>query len=261
MFAKKFLGQNFLKDQRALDRIADVLDVQEEDMIVEIGPGHGELTKRILERGPSKLVAVEKDEDLIETLLEKFKDEYSNLEVLRADALKEIPRIDYPYKLVGNIPYYITGHLLRLLQEVHRKPSVAVFTLQKEVAQRLSAAPPKMNLLSAATGFWADAKLIRYISRRSFKPAPKVDSAIVKITPTVPQPGEQEARSYYTLIKVLFKQPRKTILNNLKALGASKEMLAEAGLDPSSRPQDLDVENIKKLALLFTHNKPQEGYN
>ncbi|MEX2054099.1 MAG: 16S rRNA (adenine(1518)-N(6)/adenine(1519)-N(6))-dimethyltransferase RsmA [Candidatus Colwellbacteria bacterium] len=254
--AKRHLGQNFLKDHRVLERIAQALEISSRDTVVEIGPGHGELTRKILKYSPRKVVVIEKDPELIRLFMTDLAGEHPNVEIIEGDALDEIPKLDFPYKLIGNIPYYITGYLLRILQEVKTKPEVAVFTLQKEVANRLCAAPPEMNHLAAAVSFWAKPELIRYISKKSFKPAPKVDSAVVKITPLSPQPSEEQANLYYKFIKILFKQPRKTILNNLKAMGVDAGDLKKAGFDPKSRPQNLTLEDIKQLcALLMT----QEG--
>ncbi|MCR4261071.1 MAG: 16S rRNA (adenine(1518)-N(6)/adenine(1519)-N(6))-dimethyltransferase RsmA [Candidatus Colwellbacteria bacterium] len=249
--AKKSLGQNFLKDHKVLERIAEVLEIKEGDTVVEIGPGHGELTRRILKYSPKKLIAIEKDSELIESFLQELIDEYPNLEVVQADALREIPQINYPYKLVGNIPYYITGHLLRLIQETEHKPSVIVLTLQKEVANRLCAKPPEMNLLAASIQFWAKPEIIRYISKKSFRPAPKVDSAVVKIAPLDPQPSIDKSQTYYPFIKALFKQPRKTVLNNLRSMGITKDALEKLGFDPKIRPQNLYVQDIKKLRSMF----------
>ena len=249
--AKKSLGQNFLKDHKVLERIAEALGVTEKDIVVEIGPGHAELTRRILKYSPEKLLALEKDGELIESFLGDLINEYPNLEVVEADALREIPKINYPYKLVGNIPYYITGHLLRILQEAKYKPSVIVLTLQKEVANRVCAKPPEMNLLAATLQFWTKPEIIRYISKKSFRPSPKVDSAVIKITPINPQPSAMEIAAYYPFIKALFKQPRKTILNNLKGIGASKELLLNNDIDPAIRPQNLSIDTIKKIIILF----------
>lgn len=252
MLAKKRLGQNFLKDHKVLERIADVLNIEEQDVVVEIGPGHGELTRRILKYSPQKLVAIEKDDDLIDAFLKNLNNEYPNLEIVLSDALLEIPKIDYPYKLVGNIPYYITGHLLQILQEARYKPQIIVLTLQKEVANRLCATPPQMNLLAASVQFWAHPEIVRYISKKSFNPAPKVDSAVVKIVPITHQPSRDQAGTYYRFIKALFKQPRKTILNNLRPMGVTKEDLERLPLDPKLRPQNLSIDQIQKLASIFT---------
>jgi len=249
--AKKSLGQNFLKDHRVLERIAEVLKIEKGDIVVEIGPGHGELTRRVLKYSPDKLIGIEKDRELVDSFLEDLPGEHPNLQIVQSDILKEIPKIDYSYKLVGNIPYYITGHLLRVLQEAPRKPSVIVLTLQKEVANRLCAKPPEMNLLAASIQFWAKPEIIRYISKKSFRPAPKVDSAVVRITPLDPQSSMEESQAYYMFIKSLFKQPRKTVLNNVKPMGFTKDVLENLGFDPKIRPQNLCVQDIKKLCFVY----------
>lgn len=256
---RKNLGQNFLKDTRALDRIVEVLGVDSEDVVIEIGPGHGELTRRILSQKPKKLIAIEKDPRLISEFLEGLP-ESNALEIIEGDALTEFPKlVSYKlqttnYKLIGNIPYYITGYLLRIIGDLENQPSLIVLTVQKEVAERACAKPPKMNLLAASIGGWGQPEIVRYISKKSFKPSPKVDSAIIRITPL-----ETSAdREYYRFIKTLFSGPRKTILNNLRGLGLPKEeiekKLFSVVLEPKARPQDLKVEEIKKLSYLFTRN-------
>jgi len=257
---RRKLGQNFLKDSRALDRIVSVLDITPADVVVEIGPGHGELTRRILEYGPKELIAIEKDPALIEYYLQKLVDEHNNLRVIEGDALTELPRLTpysllpTPYKLIGNIPYYITGHLLRVLGELGNKPAVIVLTVQKEVAERVCAQPPKMNLLAASIQAWGAPEIVRYISKKSFKPSPQVDSAVIKIVPYKEGPNT----NFYPFIHALFSQPRKTILNNLKTLGLTRENiekgLLSAGIDPKARPQNLSIKEIKKLSQLFTRN-------
>lgn len=248
---KKSFGQNFLKDSKALDRIVSVINISPEDTVVEIGPGHGELTRRILKYNPKKVVSIEKDGELIEKFLNDFAKENPSLEIVNADALEYIPKIEGPYKLIGNIPYYITGALLRLLGEIENKPQVVALTLQKEVAERLCATPPKMNLLAASVQFWGNPDLIRYISKKSFKPIPKVGSAIITITPHQQNQPQEEANSYYKTIHKLFQSPRKTILNNLKPF-VDKEVLESNGFDSKLRPQNLSIEDIKKISTLFT---------
>ena len=279
--SRKKLGQNFLKDGRALDRIVSVLDITPKDIVVEIGPGHGELTRRILEYGPRELIAIEKDPQLIKYYLQKLMDEHKNMRVIEGDALIELPRLtSYQlatsnYKLTGNIPYYITGHLLRAVGILENKPACAVFTVQKEVAERICANLPhlrpvlharfrrakqgyggqaKMNILAASVQIWGEPEIVRYISKKSFKPSPKVDSAVIKITPRKESPDT----GFYPFIRALFSQPRKTILNNLKTLDLSREIiekgLLSAGIEPRARPQNLNIEEIKKLSLLFTRD-------
>ena len=248
---KKELGQNFLKDSKVLDRIVSVINISPEDTVIEIGPGHGELTRRILKENPKKVIAIEKDSELIEKFLDELIKENFNLEVVNEDALQYIPNLKNSYKLIGNIPYYITGALLRILGEIENKPEIVALTLQKEVAERLCANPPKMNLLAASVQLWGKPELIRYISRKSFKPAPKVGSAIITITPRKRNISLEESEKYYKTIHKLFNSPRKTIANNLKPLVA-KEDLQTLGFDSKLRPQDLSIEDIKKISSLFT---------
>jgi 16S rRNA (adenine1518-N6/adenine1519-N6)-dimethyltransferase len=256
----KILGQNFLKDDRALDRIVSVLEVAPGEVVVEIGPGHGELTRRVLERNPQQLIAIEKDPQLIQYYLRQLADENNCLRLVEGDALLELPRLaehelaGAPYKLLGNIPYYITGYLLRTLGELQNKPRTIVLTIQKEVAEKLCAQPPKMNLLAASVQVWGVAEIIRYISKKSFKPSPNVDSAVVKITTRAEAPDQ----SYYAFIRTLFSHPRKTAVNNLRPLGASREALENAlislRINPKARPQNLNIEEIQKLSSLLTPN-------
>ncbi|MDO8557139.1 MAG: 16S rRNA (adenine(1518)-N(6)/adenine(1519)-N(6))-dimethyltransferase RsmA [Candidatus Jorgensenbacteria bacterium] len=256
MRAQKRYGQNFLKNPEKIRHIVESLDIQPGDIVVEIGPGHGELTERIMNY-EVRIMGVEKDMRLAAELKKRFQ-KNRNIEIVCGDALKVLPKIisDYSlqtthYKLVGNIPYYITGHLLRILGELPKKPSVIVLTVQKEVAERLAAHPPKMNLLAASVQVWAEPKIIEIIPRSDFSPQPKVDSAIIKLV-MLPKDKSIITESYYPFIRALFKQPRKTVLNNLKTLEIPQEtllgLLKQYGVDPHSRPQDLGVQIIKNLA-------------
>src|SRR4030043_2274654 len=161
--AKKSLGQNFLMNKFKLRKIADALEFKKGDTIIEIGPGHGELTKEIRNKNKEvKIITIEKDEKLAKDLKNKI---YNlkldkNIEVIEGDALKILPTLNTKYKiqnkkykLVGNIPYYITGYLLRILGGLKLKPSIIVLTIQKEVAQRICVRPPHMNLLAASVQF------------------------------------------------------------------------------------------------------------
>ena len=151
------LGQHFLTDKNALKKIAGFLDLKEGETIIEIGPGHGELTEQILNNESGiknngiKVIAIERDEYLAEVLRKKF-EPYNNIEIIHGDALKLLPSVIHNLqftihncKLAGNIPYYITGKLLRTISELAEKPIVSVFTIQKEVAERICAQPNRMN--------------------------------------------------------------------------------------------------------------------
>ena len=275
------LGQHFLINKSKLSDIVEALDLKSGDTVIEIGPGHGELTDelRISARGGSafggknnklKIIAIEKDEPLFLFLRKKFFGD-KDIEIIRGNALKIIPELTENfkpkikgYKIAGNIPYYITGHLLRILGELKNKPSLIILTVQKEVAERICVLrraqdKPKMNLLAASVQFWADPEIIGYVSRKDFQPPPEVDSAIIKLSPRIGVDlARTNAENYYRLVKILFKQPRKTILNNLKPMAGDLKSLIEKlellGVDSNARPQDLSVENIKKLAESLEKN-------
>ena len=255
MYPLKRLGQSFLKDTKVLERIAAVSDIAPGDTVVEIGAGHGELTRRLLSYEPGRLIVIEKDHRMIDYYLKPLSSEHAALEIVVGDALVELPGLAESlgeYIVVGNIPYYIAGALLRLLGQLAKKPKSIVLTVQKEVALRAAAEPPKMNLLAASLGFWADSQVVRYVGRRSFRPVPRVDSAILKIVPRESRVETVAADRYYRTLHVLFNQPRKTIWNNLKAAAVAKEAVISLGIDPKLRPQNLSISQIEQLATLFT---------
>lgn len=260
----KRFGQNFLIDKTIISRIVEQLKIKPTDTIIEIGPGHGELTEKILENKPKRIIAIEKDRRLAQKLVSSLAVSNKNIKVIEGDTLKVIPELftnelkSYrAIKLVGNIPYYITGHLLRILGELENKPEIIVLTIQKEVAERIVAKPPKMNLLSASVQFWGTPEIIQIIDKEKFNPVPKVDSAIIRIVPVKSQVLRVKGQGFYSLIKILFKQPRKTILNNLKEFTINnrkipteeiQKILKKCNIDPKLRPQNLSIEEIKLIA-------------
>ena len=244
-------------NKKKIKKFVDALDLKSGETIIEIGPGHGELTTGIKHRVLSiKIVAIEKDEKFVQLLRKKFALD-KNIEIIEGDALKILKSYTLhlkSYKIVGNIPFYITGYLFRVLSELKNKPSLIVFFLQKEVAQRICAIPPKMNLLAASVQFWAKPEIISYISQKDFRPMPKVDSAIVKLETRDKRQETKNAEKYYKFIKILFKQPRKTILNNLKPLAATElisQKLKLSGVSSRARPQNLNIEQLQQLSTLF----------
>ena len=276
------LGQHFLINKKKIKKIIEALELKKGDTIIEIGPGHGELTEKLKVKSLKlKVIAIEKDKKLagaIRNLIEIQKLR-NYVEIIEGDALKILLKLTKSYKLktksykiVGNIPYYITGRLLRILSELENKPSLIVLTVQKEVAERLIAQPPKMNLLAASVQFWAKPEIIGYISKKDFRPAPKVDSAIIKLeADRCGSMRKLEAdrcglkQNYYRLIKILFKQPRKTILNNIleaekrgfmRIIEADKrgfltKKLHKIGINPQDRPQNLTIKQIIKLSSIL----------
>ena len=259
----KRLGQHFLKNKSAIDKIVATLNIQDNETIIEIGPGKGVLTLPLAKECAEKkchLIGVEKDAILVQNLKSKIQNlEYKNIEIITEDVLKILPKIINDrkleagnWKLVGNIPYYITGKLLRILSELENKPSLTVLMTQEEVAERITAQTPKMNLLAAATQFWANPEIIFKLKPEDFKPAPKVNSAVIKLTTKTLVVSKLEIENYYKLIHIIFKQPRKTLLNNLKnGTKLSREglvnVLKSLNFSENCRPQNLTVDNILEL--------------
>ncbi|MEK7629958.1 MAG: 16S rRNA (adenine(1518)-N(6)/adenine(1519)-N(6))-dimethyltransferase RsmA [Patescibacteria group bacterium] len=261
------LGQHFLKNQEKIKKIVSALDIHDGETIIEIGPGHGELTGELesrIQNLESRIIAIEKDKTLSAELQKRFKDD-KKIKIIEGDVLKIIPNFSRfysldssSYKLVGNIPYYLTGKLLRLISEMKDLPSFTVLTIQKEVALRITAKPPKMNILAAAVQFWAEPEIIDFIDKKSFEPQPKVDSAIIRLKTT--EINREIASNYYQLIKILFRQPRKTVINNLKNypfldnkpnLVALKNKLASVNILENARPQNISINAIKTLSLIL----------
>ncbi len=243
MKAKKSLGQNFLQNSTILQNISDALNVTIDDTIVEIGGGHGELTELLSIQSPAKLIVIEKDQNLAMLLQKKF----NTHEIILGDALQELPRINPPsnWKLIGNIPYYITGRLFRVLSELPSPPAKTILLVQQEVAKRASSVVPDANLLSSMIRGWATPQYLFAIARNNFYPAPKVDSAVILLEKNImTSPPE-----YFSTTRALFKQPRKKAVNNLMdSLGFKRSQaehaLSACDLPLSLRPQNLTPENI-----------------
>ncbi len=253
------LGQHFLTDKHALEEIASLLAPVKTDFILEIGPGHGELTEKIAASGCA-VAAIEKDGELADALAKKFSSN-EKVKIIAGDALEVLAdeklwnSENKKWKLAGNIPYYITGKLLRTIGEMDKKPDVTVLTIQKEVAERLAAQPPRMNRLAASVQFWAEAEVAIVLPKNIFNPPPEVDSATV-VLKTLPA-RKIKPEDYYRIVRAIFSQPRKTILNNVSdGLGIPKKeaaaKLAESGIQPELRPQNLSLEDIIKLSSVFT---------
>jgi 16S rRNA (adenine1518-N6/adenine1519-N6)-dimethyltransferase len=260
----KGLGQNFLIDKNVLDKIITASDIKPDDVILEVGPGLGTLTQE-LSKTAKKVIAIEKDSKMTKILAETLKD-YKNIEIISSDILKfnfaDYSLLTTNYKLIANIPYYLTSPLIRKFLEADNPPTEIVLMLQKEVAQRICAKPPKMSLLAVSVQFYADAKIFSYVSKNCFWPAPKVDSAIIKIIPRAPviarsQQATWQSREFsglfFKIVKAGFSQPRKQLAGNLsKALKIKKteveSWLAKSGIKPAQRAETLSVEDWKNLA-------------
>ncbi|HVO28941.1 MAG TPA: 16S rRNA (adenine(1518)-N(6)/adenine(1519)-N(6))-dimethyltransferase RsmA [Candidatus Paceibacterota bacterium] len=257
--ANKLLGQHFLKNRGAAGKIVAAVGARPGDTIIEIGPGHGELTRPLAATG-ARVIAIEKDGALAEQL---DKTGIPNLEVIAGDVLTMLPALAADGgKLVGNLPYYLTGHLLRLISELETKPARCVFMVQKEVALRMTAAPPHMNRLAASVQFWAEPDIVANLPKSDFSPQPKVDSTVVQLEakPAISDAAAPTSAQYYAAVRILFSQPRKTLLNNLTA-GRPRsaefpkddisKILEALGANPQLRPQNLTVGQIGAIAKAF----------
>ncbi len=220
----KIMGQNFLIDKSTLNKIIQTADLNTKDTILEIGPGIGTLTEKLAENlsaqaGAGKIIAIEKDKAMAEILKETLKD-YKNVEIIKDDALRYNCQLK-KYKVVANIPYYLTSSIIRKFLEEENKPETMILMVQKEVAQRICASIPKMSLLAVSVQFYAKTEIVSYVSKENFWPSPKVDSAIIKITPNASggaSGGQTSVKLFFQIVKAGFLQPRKQLRNNLSKL-------------------------------------------
>jgi len=229
MRAKKHLGQNFLKSSAIARDIAKIADIQNNDTVIEIGPGTGMLTRELLQYD-SKIIAIEKDSELLSRLKTRFahdteKNQNEKLTLIKGDILDEkllktLLLENRKYKVVANIPYYITSQILRLFLSRETQPESMVLMVQKEVAERIIAKDNKESILSLSVKAYGEPKYIKKISARNFSPEPRVDSAILlidKISRKNFQSPETEAL-FFQLIKTGFAHKRKLLARNLEEL-------------------------------------------
>lgn len=257
---KKSLGQNFLINPRIIDKIILTTKVTKDDTILEIGPGPGNLTKKLAERA-KLVIAIEKDRRLIPILKNEFKDK-SNIKIIEGDILENsFPEAwlleNGEYKAVGNIPYYITSSLLRVMFEKWPMPKLIVLMVQKEVAQRIIAKPPHMNLLALSVQYYAEPKIISYVSKNNFRPVPKVDSAIISLKPKDQRLKPEETEELFKIIKAGFSGKRKQLASNLsKQLKIPKEKMIEIfeklNLKPIIRAENLSLEQWGELSTYLS---------
>lgn len=245
---KKGLGQNFLVDQSHRARIVAAADLTLADTVLEVGPGPGVLTELIAEQA-GRVIAVELDDRLIPFLKARFAGQ-PQVTIVHADILETDPgglTGGASYKVVANLPYYITSAVIRHLLESHPAPDVLVLTVQREVAERMVAQPPEMNLLALGVQFYCTARIVGKIPAGAFYPAPKVDSAVVRLdrraTPVADDVG---AGAFFEVARAGFSQPRKQLRNSLAAgmgmtPGEVEAWLARAGIDPKRRAETLTL--------------------
>ncbi|QQG44869.1 MAG: ribosomal RNA small subunit methyltransferase A [Candidatus Sungiibacteriota bacterium] len=237
MYAKKSLGQHFLRCRWVISTLVHAAELKSTDTVLEIGPGTGILT-RALARRAKKVIAVEKDEKLAEELRIRLADgNIKNVTIISGDILKVLPRakLGTGYKVAANIPYYLTSRLLRVLLEQKQQPSLMVLTVQKEVAQRITAKPPHMNLLALSVQAYGKPEIIKTVPASCFWPKPRVDSAVIKIRLKTKVAGnDTKLRGLFTLARSAFGQKRKTLRRSLGIKDPDIRL---------KRPQELKLED------------------
>lgn len=248
---QKSLGQNFLTDQRTLGKIVAAAQLVPEDVVLEVGPGLGHLT-RLLARQAGRVIAVELDSRLMPILREQLSG-FDNVELVKGDILKlSLPSLLSPhlsdYKVVANLPFYITSAVLQHFLEGEPPPVCMVVTVQHEVAQRIIARPGDMNLLAVGVQFYGQPRVVSRIKAGAFYPRPEVDSAVVRIDRHSVSPvGVPDREAFFAIVRAGFAQRRKQLRNSLTAglRRPQTEIIAAleaAGIDPRRRPQTLSLQ-------------------
>ena len=275
MKPKKSLGQNFLKDQEILNKIIEAANLSADDLVIEVGPGTGALTEKLIQKA-KKVIAIEIDNNLANELDSRLRGN-DKIEIIHDDILKiNLPELlcnlqstisnskeknlSYKlpitnYKVVANIPYYITSPIIQLFLENPCPPKEMILMVQKEVAERIVATPVKMSLLAIGVQYYAECKILFKVSKNSFFPVPEVDSAVIKITPKIKY-DKDESKKFFRVARAGFCAKRKTLSNNLSSSFHLEkkevdEKLKNTGINPASRAQELSIEDWKKLVKIF----------
>jgi len=239
-------GQNFLVDRNIINKLIAAANIQPSDIVLEIGPGIGTLTQELAKHAKN-VIAIEKDPKMVKILGKTLAD-FTNVTIIQGDALKLDHTLEPKnYKLVANLPYYITAPTLRKFLETENQPESLTVIVQKEVAKRMCARPPNMSILAVAIQVYASPKIVSSIKKTSFWPQPKVDSAILHITPFLHLYPLNFPR-FFTVVKAGFKQPRKQIVNNLsKELHLlrkqAEQWLLQNNIQPARRAETLTIQD------------------
>lgn len=252
----KELGQHWLFDSRSLGAICDAAELAPEDVVLEIGPGLGPLTIELTQRA-HKVIAVEFDQKLARELPARVP--AANLQVVHEDILKfDLTKLPKGYKVVANVPYYLTSNLVKTLLESSNPPSLAVLLVQKEVAERMAACPGDMSVLAIMAQFYAEVSLGLVVTADKFDPPPKVDSQVVILKHRgKPLFDDVDVKQFFKVVKAGFGEKRKTLRNSLSGgLGISKEqaeeLLNKANIKPETRAQELTLESWRGLLAELT---------
>ena len=262
---RKSLGQHFLTDPTIANRIVAAAEPDVSDTVLEIGPGAGVLTRRLVERA-GRVVAVELDQRLCEELPGRL--EFPpNLEVKREDG-REVDPDDLvgeatPYKVVANLPYYAAAPIVRRFLETVRPPTLMVVMVQREVADAMNAKPGEFTLLSVATQFYSEPSVVVQVPPRSFRPPPKVSSTVLKLEVRAqPAAAVADREAFFALVRAGFSAPRKQLRNSLmQGAGAPAETVAAtldgAGIDPQRRPATLGIADWAALDAKWPADVPR----
>lgn len=254
MQPNKSLGQHWLYDEATLNSIADQAKIIPGDTVLEIGPGLGTLTEVLL-TSTKNLIAVEFDEALAEQLEQKF--DKTSLKIVNQDILKfNFSELPEGYKIVANIPYYLTSKLIRLICETNSKFSRAVLLVQKEVAERVCAKPGQTSLLSISTQFYCRVSLGQVVPASLFTPPPKVDSRVLILDRRSEALFDVNEKQFFRLVKAGFSERRKKLRSSLSgglsiSKSAATTLLESAGINPDLRAQNLSLEQWRELYRKF----------
>jgi 16S rRNA (adenine1518-N6/adenine1519-N6)-dimethyltransferase len=249
--ARKGLGQHFLIDGEVLKNITAAAELASTDTIIEVGPGLGVLTRELAQRA-GRVIAIELDNKLA-ALLKQTLAPFHNVIIINDDVLKIEPAsLAADYKVVANLPYYITSPVLRHFLEASRKPRLMILMVQKEVAEAIAAKPGEMSLLSVSVQLYGEPKIISHVPAECFYPPPKVDSAIVRID-LYPKPKVAvDEEDFFDVVRAGFSAPRKQLVNSLaQGLGVEKAdalaLLEAAKISPQRRAETLSLEEWARL--------------
>ncbi|MBL7165169.1 MAG: 16S rRNA (adenine(1518)-N(6)/adenine(1519)-N(6))-dimethyltransferase RsmA [Dehalococcoidales bacterium] len=260
--ARKGLGQHFLIDESVLRLIIKTAELASTDVVVEIGPGLGVLTRELAERS-GRVIAVELDDRLAAVLKESLA-AFDNVTIINGDILKIDPAVllretgGPEYKVVANLPYYITSPVLRHFLEASTRPRTMVVMVQKEVAEVIAAKPGRMSLLSVGVQLYGEPEIVGHVAAECFYPVPEVDSAILKISVSA-EPGVavRDEAGFFSVVRAGFSASRKQLVNSLvRGLGLPRaevlRMLEESGIEPRRRAETLSLEEWSQLWKVYS---------
>lgn len=258
--ANKKLGQNFLINENIIEEIIDKANITKDDMVIEIGPGLGSLTKRLLENA-GKVIAIELDDNLIDLLNNRFS-MYDNFEIIHNDVLKvDLKEIISKYdsvKVVANLPYYITTPIIMKLLEDRLSIKSITVMVQKEVGERICSTnkDKEYGAITVSVRYYTEPNIIIDVPKDNFMPAPEVDSCVIKLDMLkTPRVEVKDEKLFFRLIKSAFSQRRKTINNSLTGIGKSKEeineILQKLNIDSKNRAENLSIEQYAEIANML----------